>query len=233
MTTPSQLAKEFAAQHGFTITPNGRRYAVTKGQIMFEVGGYETALNQMKRFVAMAEADEAAHPDVVKQVDASEARIRPAQGVIRDDGVMGLPADTIVGAAVEWSDQRLVEQVCAENAGIDRARGAAAQIASLADAWGTNPALTRAGELDFALLDDAARARVRKASNRLLRERRRASGKPPGGKWHVIFDGLTVMKYGYPSRSDAIAIVRWGFNHPEPRIRNNWRTKHVTVEYRA
>jgi hypothetical protein len=56
MTTPSQLAKDFAAQHGFTITPEGRRYVLShKGNRAgvpdlwaTDVGGYRAALNAMK-----------------------------------------------------------------------------------------------------------------------------------------------------------------------------------------
>lgn len=92
------------------------------------------------------------------------------------------------------------------------------------------PVVTTGAILDeWALLPTTSR----KEAARLRRTERKASGKPPGGPWHVIFNGDTVMKYGYPSRADAIAVVRWGFNHPDATIRNNWRTAAVTTEYRS
>lgn len=73
--------------------------------------------------------------------------------------------------------------------------------------------------------DAAGKARIRKMA-------RKASGKPPGGPWHVIFDGRQLTKPGYPSRAAALAVVRWGFNHTDARIRNNWRTATLNVEFR-
>lgn len=67
-------------------------------------------------------------------------------------------------------------------------------------------------------------ARIRKAA-------RKSSGKPPGGPWHVMFDGRQLTKPGYPTRAAALAVVRWGYNHPEGFYRNNWRNAIVTVEY--
>lgn len=87
--------------------------------------------------------------------------------------------------------------------------------------------------MPFDDFDAAAQARIRQAANRIAKERRKASGKPSGGPWHVIFNGSTVMKYGYPSRTEALDVVRWGYNHPETFFRNNWRTAVVTLEYRA
>jgi hypothetical protein len=62
MTTPAQLAKEFAAAHGFSIVPRGRRYAIVKRRHnsiveIAEVGGYPAALNAMKRYVAEHASD--------------------------------------------------------------------------------------------------------------------------------------------------------------------------------
>lgn len=96
------------------------------------------------------------------------------------------------------------------------------------------PVVTTGAILDeWALLPTTSHDTVRKEAARLRRTERKASGKPPGGPWHVIFNGNTVMKYGYPSRADAIAVVRWGFNYPDATIRNNWRTAAVTTEYRS
>lgn len=72
---------------------------------------------------------------------------------------------------------------------------------------------------------DAVATRIRRAARKL-------SGKPPGGPWHVVHNGQNVTVPGYASRTDALAVVRWGFNHPDLTIRNNWRTATVTLEYR-
>lgn len=96
------------------------------------------------------------------------------------------------------------------------------------------PVVTTGAILDeWALLPTTSHDTVRKEAARIRRAERKASGKPPGGPWHVIFNGDTVMKYGYPSRADALAVVRWGFNYPDATIRNNWRTAAVTTEYRS
>jgi hypothetical protein len=96
-----------------------------------------------------------------------------------------------------------------------------------------SPADSKAASEYFDSVDAAARQRIRRYAKRIARAKRRAEGRQsPGGPWHVIFDGSVVMKYGYPTRSAALAIVRWGFNHPVASIRNNWRTNHVFIEYR-
>jgi hypothetical protein len=78
MTTPSQLAKDFAAQHGFTITPEGRRYVLShKGDRAgvpdlwaTDVGGYPAALNAMKaRIEDLRVANEAIDDGACKSCD--------------------------------------------------------------------------------------------------------------------------------------------------------------------
>lgn len=54
--TPAQEAKDYAAQHGFTIITLGRRYIINHQESPYdtfvaEVGGYPAALNAMKRYV--------------------------------------------------------------------------------------------------------------------------------------------------------------------------------------
>lgn len=54
--TPAQEAKEYAAANGFTIRPDRRRYIVEHSDSQYEgyvadVGGYQAALNAMKKFV--------------------------------------------------------------------------------------------------------------------------------------------------------------------------------------
>jgi hypothetical protein len=52
MTTPAEAAKTYAHDHGFTITPEGRRYRITRtvqpSVTVGEVGGYPAALNLMR-----------------------------------------------------------------------------------------------------------------------------------------------------------------------------------------
>jgi hypothetical protein len=56
-------------------------------------------------------------------------------------------------------------------------------------------------------------------------------GLPLGGPWHVIFNGITIMKYGYPTRADALKAVRRGYSGVEG-YHGIWRNAIVTIEYR-
>lgn len=63
MTTPADEAKKYAAQHGFTITPNGRRYCVSHPGIpSFERGGYAAVLNEMRVLIGTLGDAEAMMP---------------------------------------------------------------------------------------------------------------------------------------------------------------------------
>lgn len=84
----------------------------------------------------------------------------------------------------------------------------------------------------FDSFNEESKKRIRHTANRIAKQRRKASGKPPGGPWHVIFNGRQLTKPGYPTRAAAVAVVRWGFNHSDATIRNNWRTAALSVEYR-
>jgi hypothetical protein len=279
MTTPSQRAKEFATQHGFKITPNGRRYDVEHGnELVANVGGYEAALNAMKARLesGLQVSQDAAfnNPRDAAMMPAipDECAASGASCSYRPHGINGESQCQYCGKPkpMPWSDQRTAEMIAQGDAVtnkslrlaglLHRAGFTAADVATRNklvygdergmkgvdfpfEASGTvtvndqpvrfkiegTQVTASPGFLDF---DGAAKARIHKLARRLTRERRRAAGKPPGGPWHVIFDGKTVMRYGYPSRAEAIAVVRWGFNHVEPHIRNNWRITPVTVEYR-
>lgn len=281
--TPAQAAKEYAALHGFTITPCGRRYTISHKATVRgvtelwanDVGGYPAMLNAMKARVeetlecVMVDGKYIAQP--VECVASGEACSYAADGpngemqcrycgdareqdTIRASDVMfaqtnatygklAMPADAIpdnvkVYALHTPDGQAEFEKdfgpspvekffdappVPVHSLQLDRyAEHVHAQLADPAP-----------GATTFDDFDAQAQARIRKAANRIAKQRRKASGKPPGGPWHVIFNGMTVMTYGYPSRADALAVVRWGFNQPGARIPNNWRTASVTVEYRA
>lgn len=89
--TPSQAAHRYADKHGFKIVAVGRRYQATHSTgLSFERGGYVALLNEMRKWVDHKASDIAAfdNPNDAKMMHCD---------VVRDDGAMGVFADTIVG----------------------------------------------------------------------------------------------------------------------------------------
>lgn len=89
--TPAQEAKDYAAQHGFTIITLGRRYIINHQESPYdtfvaEVGGYPAALNAMKRYVQ--EQAESAALEQARATGKVGALVGDVNAEIMDSGRM-------------------------------------------------------------------------------------------------------------------------------------------------
>jgi hypothetical protein len=114
--TPAEAARAYAAKHGFTITPVGRRYQVACDlTTITEVGSYTAALNTMKRHVEMRAvgADRSTPPYKVTFNPASETPVVVSVG-INTSGETSLMVAQRVREALERhpdeSDASLIER---------------------------------------------------------------------------------------------------------------------------
>jgi hypothetical protein len=109
--TPAQLAKDYAVEHGFVITPVGRRYTVTYPDAQYDthvadVGGYPAALNAMRKYVEARQSCEGAGNDPWAHDGAIHTE--PRIGGALTDGCTDAQVAEGIQAQYERNNQRAI-----------------------------------------------------------------------------------------------------------------------------
>lgn len=243
MTTPSQLAKEFAAQHGFMIKPVERRYHVMRAGMpltfVADVGGYPAALNAMRKWLDDMQASGESVVNIV-DYDPGHKQVEPGKFNVTWGTLEPITPDTVPMPREEMIAPVKAEFEQLRQCVMERAKRRSPYPAIGLDATVWIKSVAAITQPVFDDFDTAAQARIRKAASRIARQRRKASDKPPGGPWRLTYNvriaecGFTRADYngiGYPSRSAALKELRYLLGSYLTHA--YWRTVALTLEYRA
>jgi hypothetical protein len=210
MATPAEEARKYAAEHGFLITSEGRRYRVVGNGIETTVGGYPAALNTMRHRIESLNGPcdtssivDRVYPvrDVAEEpvtLPAHEVRTRTASEILDD-----------MRTAIAWVHQ---SDPSPRPAHVDVSVGISK------DADGSQ-------RLDYSVTLPPFEA--------IERVRARARDMVP--HWRIVVDSIVnkgerlTLRQRYASRSDALKQVRRMLCDRA----SGMRARHVTIEYRA
>ena len=211
--SPAVLAKDYAAAHGFTIEPVGRRYRITYSAAQFdtfvaEVGGYPAALNAMRKYSDALNVTANSGCPCAPEGDGTNIKCPdPVTGKLGCDAPTCKGANCTSNGTTPHSAECLAEyeQTCAGGSLVLPKPGEGSVAYTQTFGRAVRNKLLYGDErgmkgVDFPFEDDASKNRIRKRARELA--------KP--APWQVEFSHRAgkIYKVAYATRAEALKAVR-------------------------